>query len=130
MKRLSVFSPLPRAECPVLIDSPDIVEDQGRSFFEGGRRQDVPYLPTRNGYIHSLDERTGLPDVIGDEPSPEHWGAYYWVKPEGLRIVFTGVGVVDPMEAWKGMAVWWGPDEMANKPDVSGRSRLRSSHSC
>lgn len=111
--------PLQRPTVPVLVDVGKLVEDKGRYFLEQCRFQPVPDLPIRNGFIHSLDVRTGLPNAVGDDPSQDHWGAYYWVKSSGLRLIVVGIGVVDPLESWEGMAIWWSPDE---SPPVRART--------
>jgi hypothetical protein len=100
-----------RSEHPVLIELTKPVKINGEIFLEGGNRTPIPYLPTRNGFIERIDERSGLPISISDEPCAEFWGAYYWVRPSGLRIVIKGIGVLDPMEVPYGTAIWWTPND-------------------
>jgi hypothetical protein len=103
--------PLERPTVPVLVELATLGKDDRGHFLQGGRRQVLPDLPMRNGFIQSVNLSTGLPDLVGDEPSNRYWGAYYWVKPRGLRIIVSGIAVADPLEAAYGRAVWWSTTE-------------------
>jgi len=69
---------------------------------------DIPWIPRENGFIQKRDSETGLPSVVTSEPAEKEWGAYYWVRASGCRIVVGGIGILDPMEVG-GCALWWGP---------------------
>ncbi|GEM_PF-4383924 len=41
----------------------------------------APWLPKKSGYIQRIDERTGLPLEIGNEPNPELHNTYFLINP-------------------------------------------------
>jgi hypothetical protein len=92
---------------PRLVHPENLGTDGKELYFEGARVREIPQLPLESGFIHGMDESTGLPIDVRNEPSDEYWGAFYWVQPTGLRSVVFGLGVADPLEARFGTAVWW-----------------------
>lgn len=102
---------LEKPNCPILIQNVEIVKDGNRYFCEGGERIPVPFLPLHNGYIWGRDESTALPNKVHEEPCNDYWGAYFWIRPNGLRIVVGGIGVLDPMECMNGTAIWYSTED-------------------
>jgi hypothetical protein len=102
---------LEKPSVPVLIEKLEFSIRDEEFHFVGGKRRPIPFLPTINGFINSLDSETYLPNSVGDEPSDDFYGAYYWVKPNGLRTVAKGIGVLDPLEVIHGTAIWWRWDQ-------------------
>jgi hypothetical protein len=108
----------PRA-VPFYVSDTRLVEANGQRHLQHGTCVEVPWIPRRNGFIRKRDSATGLPSEVGDDPSEQEWGAYYWVRPSGCRISVMGIGVLDPMEVG-GFALWWGPKDASPLLSVRG----------
>lgn len=102
---------LEKPTVPVLIEHLKVTMDSDGFHFEGGVRKPIPFLPRTNGFIGGLDNETGLPNSVLAEPSLDFYGAYYWVRPKGLRTIAKGIGVLDPVEVLYGTAIWWSWDD-------------------
>ena len=97
----------PRPDCPTLFQDFRLVDVQGEKVLRPNQVIPVPFLPTHNGFIWGRDETTALPNDVRDDPCEDMWGAYYWVRPSGVRTVVIGVGVLDPAECANGTAIWY-----------------------
>lgn len=102
---------LEKTSVPVLIEDLRVTMDPDGWHFEGGVRKPIPFLPTTNGFINGFDDETGLPNSVLAQPSVDFYGAYYWVRPNGLRTIAKGIGVLDPVEVLYGTAIWWSWDD-------------------
>lgn len=80
-------------------------------YIESAHFRPLPSLPICNGFICGWDDEAGLPRSVGDRPSGEFYGAYYWVKPYGLRATVHALGVLDPLECRYGTAIWYKPED-------------------
>jgi hypothetical protein len=98
-------------DCPTLFQDFRLADVQGQQVLRPTQVIQVPFLPLRNGFIWGRDEATALPNDVRDEPCDDFWGAYYWVRPTGVRAIMVGVGVVDPTECLNGMAIWYSPQD-------------------
>lgn len=104
--------PLPKPTVPMLLANFTLEKtSDGQFYFAGGTRRPVPFLPTRSGSLAGRDKETLLPNSISEKPSAQFWGAYYWVRPTGLRTITVGIGILDPLETAEGCAVWWAWNE-------------------
>jgi hypothetical protein len=100
-----------KPEVPILLQDFRVAKRQSNRQLEVGTIQELPSLPLRSGFIWGRDARTHLPNDIRDQPSEDLWGAYYWVRPQGIRAVILGIGVLDPLECTHGTAIWYAPND-------------------
>jgi hypothetical protein len=103
--------PTSKLDCPLLLQDIHSIEESGRRLLKANQIIPVPFLPTESGYIWSRDNTTGLPNDVRKEPCEDMWGAYYWVRPYGVRAVILGIGVLDPLECASGTAIWYSPKD-------------------
>lgn len=105
------IKPIKKSKVPLSLKEISIVKDHNKDLLDVKKITPLPNLPLRSGYIAAIDENNGLPSSISDKPSEKYFGAYYWVKPTGLRTTVYGIGVTDPLECYYGIAHWWGLDD-------------------
>lgn len=72
---------------PVLWEGFDFGED-GRLC--GGETTEVSWIPRKSNFVHGFNEELGLVADVGDEPNDKYHGAFYRVRPEGLRVILRG----------------------------------------
>ena len=100
-----------KPDCPTLLQDLRPFQENGKWYWQVEQVIPVPFLPTHNGFIWSRDETTALPNDVRKDPCEDFWGAYYWVRPYGIRAVIIGIGVLDPMECANGTAIWYSPKD-------------------
>ena len=96
---------------PLLLQNFELIEKNGKTYFQTDDIKTLDFLPTESGYINDIDPKTHIPTKVSKNPSEEFHGAFYWVKPSGLRTIFMSVGVFDPIECFFAMAIWWSLDD-------------------
>lgn len=100
-----------KPEVPMLLQGFRVTKQENTQKLKVRTIQEVPFLPLTSGYIWGRDATTHLPNDIRDEPCEDFWGAYYWIRPQGIRTVILGIGVLDPLECTHGTAIWYAPNE-------------------
>jgi len=102
---------IPKPKVPLLLhEFKPIIKGEKYNFI-AQEITELPQLPLKSGYIAQIDEMNLLPTAISEEPCAEFFGAFYWVKPFGLRTFVTEIGVIDPLECLYGKALWWSPKD-------------------
>lgn len=96
---------------------------RGNYIIEARNLIELPQLPKKCGYVHGWDYEYMVPNRVESYPSRAFHGAYFWIRPWGLRGVSCRLWVWDPEEVKYSIAMWWNLNR--DKPATEGFRLIR-----